>query len=58
MEAHHRRDLSVAFADLLDKTFILLDAAAQHISVRNLIAQRGADAGLADGSVMQLPTRR
>ena len=49
VQAHHGRDLPIALADLLDEALVLLDPAARHVAVRDLIAQRGADPGLADG---------
>ena len=32
------KDLSVAFADLLDKSFVLLNTTAHHIPIRDFVA--------------------
>ncbi len=54
VQSHHGCDLPVAFADLLDKALVLRDAAAHHVAVGDFIAQRGADACLADGAFDQV----
>jgi hypothetical protein len=54
VQSHHGRDLTVAFADLLDKSFVFGNPAAGDVAVRDFVAERGAQSRLADGFLDQV----
>ncbi len=54
VQSHHGCNLTIAFADFLDEAFIFGNPAANDIAVGDFVAERGAQAGLADSGLDQV----